>query len=421
FYRIASSSSTPTAPTEAQGKAFIANGTAVPNWSTVEPSYDGTSTNSLYVCELTAFTDDEVSWSPVSKSSAYEAAKQAYNKAVGAEKTATNYIEVTGDGIKVANAVDEAKSYALIDSSGMNVYQDVNDTPTSVASFGSSGARIGINSSGYGRILIDSSALKLLSKTVTGVYSQLQLASNGITVGYYDGSLISGQVINGQGFGTNLYSRKEVLSNSVLQYFVSAKLTDYGFVISHDRGTQPKSGQTNYVETSYLKDGELRVGNASNTGALQAFTYIGTGRFDEDSIIHSESLEGTTLLDVIYDATNDVANATLQGNLSVSSDITCNKITTSAIGGSVFSTESVDISVSASSTGAVAGTKSVTRAGYYPFGVVGLNVTTSGAYSRGAYLTNRAQGSCTLNVRLQASSSGAKSCTAYILWVKNQA
>ena len=75
FYRITSSATTPTAPTEAQGKAFINSGTAIPNWSTTEPTYDGTSTNSLYICDLTAFSNGDVSWSPVSKSSAYEAAK----------------------------------------------------------------------------------------------------------------------------------------------------------------------------------------------------------------------------------------------------------------------------------------------------------------------------------------------------------
>lgn len=85
FYKIASSTATPSAPTEAQGKAFIANHSALPSgWTLSEPSYDGTSTNSLYYCDLTGFTDGNVSWSPVSKSTSYEAAKAAYNKAAAA-------------------------------------------------------------------------------------------------------------------------------------------------------------------------------------------------------------------------------------------------------------------------------------------------------------------------------------------------
>ena len=108
FYRIAASTTTPSKPTEAQGKAYVSGGTIPSGWSVSEPSYDGTSTNSLYTCELTSFTDGEVSWSEVSKSSSYEAAKQAYNKASNAEsaatdarKYATNYIADVSNGVYV--------------------------------------------------------------------------------------------------------------------------------------------------------------------------------------------------------------------------------------------------------------------------------------------------------------------------------
>ena len=79
FYKLASSSSTPTVPT----------GTADPSgWSKSEPAYDGTSTNSLYLTDRTVFSDGTASWSAVSKSSSYEAAKQAYNKAQNAQESA---------------------------------------------------------------------------------------------------------------------------------------------------------------------------------------------------------------------------------------------------------------------------------------------------------------------------------------------
>lgn len=81
FYRIASSTSAPSQPTEAQGKAYVSDQTLPTGWSVAEPAYDGASTNSLYTCDLTSFTDGGVSWSAVSKSSSYEAAKQAYNLA----------------------------------------------------------------------------------------------------------------------------------------------------------------------------------------------------------------------------------------------------------------------------------------------------------------------------------------------------
>lgn len=57
-------------------------------WGDSEPSYTSGSTNTLYFCDLTVFSDGTWSYSTVSKSSSYEAAKEAYNKAVAAGNTA---------------------------------------------------------------------------------------------------------------------------------------------------------------------------------------------------------------------------------------------------------------------------------------------------------------------------------------------
>ena len=51
------------------------------SWSETEPSYTSGSTNTLYFVDLTVFSDGTWAYSSVSKSSAYEAAKEAYNKA----------------------------------------------------------------------------------------------------------------------------------------------------------------------------------------------------------------------------------------------------------------------------------------------------------------------------------------------------
>ena len=59
------------------------------SWGKTEPSYTSGSTNSLYFTDLTVFTDGSFSYSDVSLSSSYEAAKAAYNKAVAAEGTAS--------------------------------------------------------------------------------------------------------------------------------------------------------------------------------------------------------------------------------------------------------------------------------------------------------------------------------------------
>lgn len=85
LYRIASSTSTPSAPTQNEAKTIIDSGTLPTGWSKVEPSYDGTSTNSLYTVDITGYTDGTVNVSDVSKSSSYEAAKEAYNKSLAVE------------------------------------------------------------------------------------------------------------------------------------------------------------------------------------------------------------------------------------------------------------------------------------------------------------------------------------------------
>lgn len=59
-------------------------------WDDTEPAYTEGSTNSLYFVDCTVFGDDSFSYSEVSLSSSYEAAKQAYNKAANAQETADN-------------------------------------------------------------------------------------------------------------------------------------------------------------------------------------------------------------------------------------------------------------------------------------------------------------------------------------------
>lgn len=82
YYLLQSStSSTPSKPT-----ANPPGG----NWVTTEPSYTSGSTNTLYFVDLTILTNGSFSYSAVSKSSSYEAAKAAYNKAVNAQNGLDN-------------------------------------------------------------------------------------------------------------------------------------------------------------------------------------------------------------------------------------------------------------------------------------------------------------------------------------------
>lgn len=73
------------------------------NWQTTEPSYTAGSTNTLYFVDLTVMSDETFEYSDVSKSSSYEAAKEAYNAAIAARKVATDYITQDKDGMTIGN------------------------------------------------------------------------------------------------------------------------------------------------------------------------------------------------------------------------------------------------------------------------------------------------------------------------------
>ncbi len=59
-------------------------------WTLTEPSYTSGSTNTLYFVDCTVFTNNTFKYSEVSKSSSYEAAKVAYNKAAAVETRMTS-------------------------------------------------------------------------------------------------------------------------------------------------------------------------------------------------------------------------------------------------------------------------------------------------------------------------------------------
>ena len=78
------------------------------SWNDTEPTYTSGSTNSLYFTDLTVFSDGTWSYSSVSRSSSYEAAKEAYNKAQNAQtiaqKALSNTEVVVGTQTAATNA-----------------------------------------------------------------------------------------------------------------------------------------------------------------------------------------------------------------------------------------------------------------------------------------------------------------------------
>lgn len=62
-------------------------------WNDTEPTYDPTKTQTLYVVDCNVFSDGTFDYTNVSISTAYEAAKMAYNKAQNAQNSASNNAE----------------------------------------------------------------------------------------------------------------------------------------------------------------------------------------------------------------------------------------------------------------------------------------------------------------------------------------
>ena len=87
------------------------------SWAATEPTYAEGSTNSLYTCDLTTFSDATWAYSDVSLSTSYEAAKAAYNKAVAAANAAATteqHFWADADGAHVSSTGDH-------DLSGLNL------------------------------------------------------------------------------------------------------------------------------------------------------------------------------------------------------------------------------------------------------------------------------------------------------------
>ena len=133
------------------------------SWSDAEPSYTSGSTNTLYFVDLTVFSNGTWAYSSVSKSSAYEAAKEAYNKAQ-----------------KVTDTVD-----------GLTKVQE-------------------------GQVLIDGDKVYLSAAFVRSIFAQDITATGTITGAQLIGAILSGNAIDIQAVidATSIGLKTELVDNS---------------------------------------------------------------------------------------------------------------------------------------------------------------------------------------------------------------
>ena len=187
------------------------------SWSKTEPSYTSGSTNTLYFVDLTVFSDGTWAYSSVSKSSAYEAAKEAYNKAQ-----------------QVTETVD-----------GLTKIQD-------------------------GQVLIDGDKVYLSAAFVRSIFAQDITATGTITGAQLIGAILSGNAIDIQAVidATSIGLKTELVDNSYCLVLSAAGGTTKSS-ITLSRGSLKLVGQSLLslntqelaVNANTITDGNYSKGN----------------------------------------------------------------------------------------------------------------------------------------------------------------
>lgn len=102
YYKLqASTLAAPDRPSDADG--YPPDG-----WATSEPAFSEDATSSLYTVECTVLTDGTCSYSAVSLSSSYEAAKTAYNSAIAAGQSASEALSAAQAAQSDADSLSDA-------------------------------------------------------------------------------------------------------------------------------------------------------------------------------------------------------------------------------------------------------------------------------------------------------------------------
>jgi hypothetical protein len=119
YYLLAApTSATPTVP---------ASSSSLGSWSETEPAADVTKV--LWTCECTHYTDGTESWSQASKSTSYEAAKDAKDAATAAQSTADTAKEAAADNAsEIASIKTDYVTNSTFDQSNTEIKASVADT-----------------------------------------------------------------------------------------------------------------------------------------------------------------------------------------------------------------------------------------------------------------------------------------------------
>lgn len=340
YYKLqASTASVPSVPT-----SFPPTG-----WTDSEPTYTEGSTNTLYTVDCNVFTDDSFIYTPVSKSTSYEAAKAAYNKAVNAQntaneasKTATNFMQfVDGEGLYVGNKQSgtwegvrtrmDTDSFDVIDQDGNTLASygaEMSITPNNTSGYkikmGDSvtiGTRYPGSTEGYGSVVIgyNGRATKKYSyaegytSLASAVYAHAEgkdTTASGVeshAEGY--GTNASGENSHTEGNGTSAsgnssHAEGNVTSASGLASHAEGNNTTASGNYAHTEGNGTNaSGSYSHAsgyQTKATAEAQFAIGKYNTTNTNSAFI-IGNGTADNTR---------SNALEVDWDG-----NLTLSGNI----------------------------------------------------------------------------------------------------------
>ena len=330
YYKLqASTASAPAVPT-----------TAIPEgWTDIEPSYTEGSTNTLYTVDKTVFTNDTFVYSAVSKSTSYEAAKAAYNKAINAQntaneaaKTATNFMQfVDGEGLYVGNKQSgtwtgvrtrmDIDSFDVIDQNG-----------NTLASYGAEMSITPNNTSGYKIAMGNAVTIGTRYPGSTEGYGSVVIGYNGratSSYAYAEGyqTLASGSYSHAEGMSTEASGQgshaegHETYASGTYSHSEGDNTHATG-MYSHAEGTETEaSGEGAHADGTST----LAYGDYSHTEGINTYAYgdgshaEGHGAYANSNYSHAEG-EGTEANGIASHAEGH--NATASGDYSHSEGYT---------------------------------------------------------------------------------------------------
>ena len=141
YYQLAApTAATPTVPTSSS---------SLGSWTETEPTADVTKV--LWTCERTVYADGTESWSKASKSTSYEAAKDAKSTATDAQTKAAALATVIhdgDDGVSVGRSADGGVTYPQGRTrQSSDAFEVLDDSGKTLSSFSKDKVRLGVGSS----------------------------------------------------------------------------------------------------------------------------------------------------------------------------------------------------------------------------------------------------------------------------------